>query len=68
MFRKLASSPVWEDVCEGEESDGDEDEGGVPGDQSADQVEVNCAHHSREYGYVPDLSPMFDFLVRKPLL
>ena len=50
-------------MCEGEECDGDEDEGGVPGDQSADQVAVNCAHHSREYGYVPDLSPMFDLSV-----
>ena len=55
-FGKLASSPVWEDVCEGEESDGDEDEGGVPGDQSADQVAVHCtAHQYRRYGYVPDL-------------
>ena len=44
-FGKLASSPVWEDVCEGEESDGDEDEGGVPGDQSADQVAVHCTAH-----------------------
>ena len=31
-------------MCEGEESDGDEDEGGVPGDQSADQVAVHCTH------------------------
>ena len=31
---------------EGEERDGDEDEGGVPGDQSADQVAVNCAEIS----------------------
>ena len=29
-------------MCEGEESDGDEYEGGVPGDQSADQVAVHC--------------------------
>ena len=55
-FGKLASSPVWEDVCEGEESDGDEYEGGVPGDQSADQVAVHCtAHQYRRYGYVPHL-------------
>ena len=45
------SSPVWEDVCEGEECDGDEDEGGVPGDQSADQVEVNCAHKISKLRY-----------------
>ena len=52
---KCASSPVWEDVCEGEESDGDEDEGGVPGDQSADQVAVHCTHQYRRYAYVPHL-------------
>ena len=40
---------------EGEERDGDEDEGGVPGDQSADQVAVNCAGDQyRRYGYKPD--------------
>ena len=38
-------------MCEGEESDGDEDEGGVPGDQSADQVEVNCAHQISKLRY-----------------
>ena len=32
-------------MCEGEESDGDEYEGGVPGDQSADQVAVHCTAH-----------------------
>ena len=35
---------------EGEERDGDEDEGGVPGDQSADQVAVNCAGHQYSTG------------------
>ena len=53
-------------MCEGEESDGDEYEGGVPGDQSADQMAVHCtAQQYRRYGYVPDPYAMFVY-VRKP--
>ena len=47
-------------MCEGEKCDGDNYEGGVPGDQSADQVAVHCAHQYRRYGYVPDLWAMLD--------